>query len=79
MIADIADLVLGVAGTVAYLYIWNVARIRVSTPDDPKPVGRRRQRLVQTMFFFLLTPYILFLFWLMERIREGLGTGADIP
>jgi hypothetical protein len=79
MIADIVDLALGVGGTVAYLYAWNVARMRVSTPNDSGAARRRRQRLVQTVFFVLLTPYILFLFWSMERIRESLGAGSGAP
>jgi hypothetical protein len=79
MIADMIDLALGVGGTVAYLYAWNVLRMRVSTPNESGAARRRRQRLVQTVFFVLMTPYILFLFWSMERIREALGAGSNAP
>jgi hypothetical protein len=79
VLADVLDLVIGIAGTVAYLYPWN--RLLVSQqpdldlpPDDPENQRRkRRRRLWQLLFLLLLTPYILLLFRLMDLAHSLTG------
>lgn len=69
---SIADLVIGAAGTAAYLMLWNRAlRTGEPGPDVPPETVTRhrwRKRVWQIVFFLLLTPYVLFLFYVMEQI-----------
>lgn len=67
MLADALRMLVGVAGTMLYLSLWNQAARRVC--------GQRR-RLVQIAFLLLATPYILCLFWLMERFGARTPEGS---
>jgi hypothetical protein len=73
MLADLTDLLIGAGGTVLYLVVWHGSRSRFA---NASPGQRQRLRLVQILYFVLLTPYVLALFWLMERVRQWLGAAA---
>jgi hypothetical protein len=76
MLADVAESAVGIAGTVLYLLVWNSVRRRMHRPEDDEATQRRRQRLVQTLFFVLLTPWVLALFWCMERAGAWLRSAG---
>ena len=85
MLESVSDLAIGVAGTVCYLYLWSRALApKGDLEGEPcakseVQVRRRwRWRSLQTLFFLGLTPYILFLFFLMDRARAFLGEN-DMP
>jgi len=79
MLSDLIGLAIGIAGTVAYLYLWN--RVLVSCqpdtnlpPEDPENKRRTwRRRSWQLLFLLLLTPYVLLLFRLMDLARPQAG------
>jgi hypothetical protein len=69
---NISDMLIGIVGTVLYLYTWT----RILQRYDPDAKGltphisqayRWRRRLWQTLLFLFLTPYVLMLFALMEK------------
>lgn len=68
MLADALRMGVGVAGTVLYLSLWNLAVSRLT--------GTRR-RLAQIAFLLLVTPYLLLLFWLMERVAASAAASPD--
>ena len=85
MLESVSDLAIGVVGTVCYLYLWSKALVpkgdleSARSAEPGAQVGRRwRRRSLQTLFFLGLTPYILFLFFLMDRARAFLGE-SDMP
>ena len=68
------DTPIGIVGTVLYLYVWH----RLMQAFDPEADGldevqrqRRiwRRRIWQIVLFLGLTPYVLLLFYLMEKAR----------
>ena len=78
MLDTVINLVIGAAGTACYLYLWR----RILSPEEgcnerpsnataDKP--RWRLRTLQIFFFLALTPYVLFLFFLMEKAKSLLG------
>ena len=78
MLESATELIIGIAGTMAYLYAWNRAlganNPTGGDPRAPEAVRRTwRRRLWQLFFFATLTPYVLFLFFLMEKARSALG------
>ena len=73
MFDSISDLAVGTTGTAAYLLLWNwILRINKADPDaDTEAVSRAqwRTRIWQIIFFLLMTPYVLLLFYVMEAVR----------
>ena len=78
MLESATELIIGIGGTMAYLYAWNRAlsanRGLEEDPQALEAVRRKwRRRLWQLFFFAALTPYLLFLFFLMQKARTALG------
>ena len=77
MLATVIDMLIGIGGTVIYLYFWNQALAKNSTTElDPTDPSHRiktgRRRAWQIIFFLGLTPYVLLLFAAIERIKTAL-------
>ena len=77
MLESLIEMLVGIGGTVIYLYAWNQVLAKNSTgemdPTDPSyrtTTGRRRTW--QIIFFLCLTPYVLLLFAAIERIKTVL-------
>ena len=73
MLDSISDLAVGATGTATYLLLWNWV-LRVSKPAENASAdqisrARLRTRIWQVIFFLLMTPYVLFLFFIMETVR----------
>jgi hypothetical protein len=77
LIESSTDLLIGIPGTVLYLYLWNLvigASQRAGESSEAEIATRTwRRRSWQVLFFLAMTPYVLFLFWLMERVRSLFG------
>lgn len=83
MLESTTDLFIGASGTALYLYLWNLAISRQRHQGDDLPEAasvkrRRRRHGWQLLFFVALTPYVLFLFFLMERVRSLFETAAPV-
>ena len=84
MLDTVVNLVIGAAGTVCYLHLWRRlispeegGNERPSSATADKP--RWRRRTLQIFFFLSLTPYIVFLFFLMEKAKSFLsGTEVSV-
>ena len=82
MLDSTIDLLIGASGTALYLYLWNRALSRhkkgedLSESDSAK--HRRRRQGWQLLFFVAMTPYVLFLFALMERVRSLFGMTTPV-
>lgn len=78
MLVDILELLIGAGGSVLYLYLWrrclSTRAAGTAGADDARM--RQRRRLAQASFFLLATPYVLALFWLLERLRTWLTEPA---
>lgn len=79
MLADILDMLIGIVGTVGYLYIWNY-KLATYTPQEDMPTVQQerlkwRRRQWQLLFFIGLLPYVLLLFYMMESSRQFLTPG----
>ncbi len=77
MLATVIEMLVGIGGTVIYLYFWNQILAKNNTteldPTDPTyraKMGRRRAW--QIILFLGLTPYVLLLFAAIERIKATL-------
>ena len=83
MLDTVINLAIGAAGTACYLYLWR----QFLSPegggnergsDATADKSRWRRRILQIFFCLALTPYVLFLFFLMEKAKSLLR-GADVP
>lgn len=77
MLATVIEMLIGIGGTVIYLFFWNQALRRLTiediAPTDPQYRAiRGRRRICQIIFFLALTPYVLVLFAVIERIKAAL-------
>ena len=78
MIGTAIEMLVGIGGTTAYLYLWNLALAKNSTagiqptaPTYRAKLGRRR--IIQILFFLGMTPYILILFAAIDRLQATFG------
>ena len=81
---QIVELVIGITGTVSYLYFWN--RTLSSSPpistDRHSPQNlalRRRRRFYQIIFFLGMTPYVLLLYYAMDHVKSVVRTEEALP
>jgi nicotinamide riboside transporter PnuC len=65
---EILNLLTGITATIVYLYAWR--RLTATRTDDETNAAssRMRARLWQIAFLLGLTPYVLFVFYLMDFI-----------
>ena len=74
MLDSTLDLLIGASGTALYLYLWNLAISRHRSDEDLPEAASAKRRVRrhswQLLFFIAMTPYVLFLFFLMERVRS---------
>ena len=78
LLSSALDLLLGAAGIILYLYLWNRALLStaaVAGEVSANRIRRRRRRIWQILFFVGMTPYVLFLFYFMERAQGSLVAG----
>tara|TARA_Y100001960_G_C14025294_1_gene517994 strand:- start:125 stop:442 length:318 start_codon:yes stop_codon:yes gene_type:complete len=78
------DLILGIGGTVFYLYLWNVALSSASPQpgdlnSDENKRRKRKRRLWQLVFFIGMTPYVLLLFYTMEQTQSLVQPEKQLP
>ncbi|MFH1568036.1 MAG: hypothetical protein ABIL09_08565 [Gemmatimonadota bacterium] len=80
MLDSLLTLFIGVAGTLLYLRAWRglLPPAPAAGESAPRP-ARHRRRLVQALFLLGLTPYILFLFYLMEQVSALVDRAAGAP
>jgi hypothetical protein len=81
MLATVIEMLVGIGGTVIYLFSWNQVLAKNSTtgldPTDPSfRIKSGRRRGWQIIFFLGLTPYVLLLFAAIERIKTTLLSQA---
>ena len=78
------ELILGIGGTVFYLYLWNLALSSASPQpgdlnSDENKRRKRKRRLWQLVFFIGMTPYVLLLFYAMEQTQSLVRAEKTIP